>query len=290
MVVKEGKSLSEYILIACMVVVVATAAIVSLGTTLDQAVQVVLSKMTKNTNAAATAFDGHNGKGIGGIVPPPGANEVQVCFESGICANFPKGFAGGTAADAAGANGSDVSEIFANAMMQIALQLKEQEELTPELEQLLAELAAAGVQLAKEEQELDENYEEHCAKGSTSCTTENTYNPKEDESLNKKAEDVGEKKKNYKKKKEEVDAVLQKYLALLPPELLEVIDKKAEVTEKIAEKYTEANTNEEQGGQTAEYVHEASGSNGAEETAAIHEDLCAGATSCKEGPPSKDDG
>jgi Flp pilus assembly pilin Flp len=161
----QGQSLAEYGMVMGLVAIVGIAAVALLGGNIQDVLASInggnaapSTLSVSNTPPGAPSSSGNSG--IGGIVPPPGKGQQQVCFQNGICANIP--VINSSTTITAGSNGAQLTYRFADVLGQIARQLEADPNADPNLYGLLADLANKSKTLGAEEKIL---FEENCNLG-----------------------------------------------------------------------------------------------------------------------------
>lgn len=121
----SGQSLAEYGLAIGVVAIVCIGALAALGGNIQTGMSGVFDLMgSKPPSGNPQVQNLAQTVGIGGIIPPPGAGEAQLCFQSGFCINVPSVAQGATVSDTTGGLGGDLTAQFADVFEQIADQLE----------------------------------------------------------------------------------------------------------------------------------------------------------------------
>lgn len=151
---QPGAGTVEYSFIAVLVLIGTISAIMLIGGNLNSVLQGLKSDVSLSVSAAESAESQAkvliDGNGIGGVIPPPGPDEVQICNQRGWCVNIPAQESYILTTTAGGMGGEKTREL-ANVIMQIARQLVEDPEADPTLTRLVTDLANNGHLLADRE-------------------------------------------------------------------------------------------------------------------------------------------
>lgn len=133
----QGSTLSEYGLIAALVLLGMLGVLFLLGSNFNQSLQGVRGDLAQNVQAAGGNLPG--GVGIGGVIGPPGPGQQSYCTETGWCFNVPSSSQGHSAT-----TGSMGQEMYSGMMRELLLQMEAMGIQDETLRSLLTQLSNVG--------------------------------------------------------------------------------------------------------------------------------------------------
>lgn len=126
----KGATITEYAFIGVLIMAVCVTAVFTLGGNLNAALGGLKADLQSNINSAQVAHAATSGNsqvptgpmpdGFG-TIPPPGAGQEQICYQSGWCVNIP--VVSGNSATT-GSLGGELTHQFADVLHQIVQQLQ----------------------------------------------------------------------------------------------------------------------------------------------------------------------
>lgn len=235
----KGATVVEYALIGTTIMGVAIGIVLGLGDSINLALQGLRGDMNVNISAAEQAaamkakfgdtnyqwWNNMDGT-VGNVVPPPGAGEKQVCFDSGWCVNMP---ANSQAASATtGAIGDEMISSHAAMIAQIKAQMEAMKEdlKDKQLITIIEKLSNFGSQLSGSQKNLAMN----CPIGSNCVDPTGTLGLSMDTNLS-----------GFMKYKAELVQYLEKNPGKVPDEIVYLLIGNSEEIVEISDAYKATN-------------------------------------------------